>query len=354
MSKKRKYSEDYISFGFTFITHRDGIQKPQCFLCGKVLSNASMKPSKLKEHLESVHPSITSSNIDLLRMKKARFENAGTLPKHGFITTQKPYLEASYKVAYRIAQQKKSHTMGETLIKPCALEMVELVCGVKERKKLESVPLSNDIIHSRIIDISANILKQVMEELKVTPFPFSMQLDESSDISNCCQLLVFVRYVCGDAIKEEFLFCESLLQHAKATDVFEMLENFFAKQNFEWKKKIGSLCTDGAPAMLGQKSGFAALLRKEAPQVIVTHCFLHRHALASKTLPTNLKEILCSSVKIVNFIRARALNHRIFKKLCQEMGAEHEVLLYHTEVRWLSRGQVLKRLFELRKEVSLF
>ncbi|XP_042217593.1 protein ZBED8-like [Homarus americanus] len=36
------------------------------------------------------------------------------------------------------------------------------------------------------------------------------------------------------------------------------------------------------------------------------------------------------------------------------MGAEYEVLLYHTEVRWLSRGQILKRLIELRAEVSLF
>ena len=59
-------------------------------------------------------------------------------------------------------------------------------------------------------------------------------------------------------------------------------------------------------------------------------------------------------MKVLNFIRARALNHRIFKKLCQETGGQHEVLLYHTKVLWLSRGQVLKRLMELRKEVLFF
>ena len=181
-----------------------------------------------------------------------------------------------------------------------------------------------------------------------------MQLNESSDISNCCQLLVFIHYVHTDTIKEEFLLCESLPQHAKATDVLEMLNNFLANQNFEWKKKIESLCTDRAPAMLGKTSGFAALVKKEPPQVNVTHCSLHRYALASKTLPENLPQVLSDSVKIVNLIRVRALNHQIFKRLCQEMGAEHEVLLYHTEIRWLSRGQVLKRLFELQKEVSAF
>lgn len=301
----------------------------------------------------SVHPENTSESADIFRAKKARFEKAGTLPKLGIVPTQKPCLEASFKVAYHIAKQKKPHTIGETLVKPCALDMVELVCGLEQRKKIEAVPLSNDVIHSRIVDISSNILKQVMEELAATPFPFSMQLDEATDVSQCSQLLAFVRYVHADAIKEEFLFCEPLLETTKAIDILEMVKSFFDKQAFDWKKNLGSLCTDGAPAMLGNTSGLAALVKKEAPHVIVTHCFLHRHALASKTLPTILKEVLSTAVKVVNFIRARALNHRIFKRFCQEMGAEHEVLLYHTEVRWLSRGQVLKRLMELRAEVSL-
>ena len=82
--------------------------------------------------------------------------------------------------------------------------------------------------------------------------------------------------------------------------------------------------------------------------------FLRRHALTTKTLPTSLKEVLSIVIKTVNFIISRALNHRLFKTLCQEMNAEHEVLLYHTEVHWLSRGQVLKRIFMLKTEVSLF
>ena len=57
---------------------------------------------------------------------------------------------------------------------------------------------------------------------------------------------------------------------------------------------------------------------------------------------------------MVNFIRSRSINFRLFKALCRELGSDHEVLLYHSEVRWLSRGEILKRLQELKQEVSLF
>ena len=38
-TKKRKYNEEYISYGFNVKLDRDGTEKSQCFLCGKVLAN---------------------------------------------------------------------------------------------------------------------------------------------------------------------------------------------------------------------------------------------------------------------------------------------------------------------------
>ena len=55
-----------------------------------------------------------------------------------------------------------------------------------------------------------------------------------------------------------------------------------------------------------------------------------------------------------NWIKRRALNNRQFIQLCQEMGADHELLLYHTDVRWLSKGKVLQRVLDLRAEMCEF
>ena len=45
----------------------DGSERPQCFLCGKVLANASMKPAKLKEHLISMHPKNALDSVESFR-----------------------------------------------------------------------------------------------------------------------------------------------------------------------------------------------------------------------------------------------------------------------------------------------
>jgi hypothetical protein len=67
-----------------------------------------------------------------------------------------------------------------------------------------------------------------------------------------------------------------------------------------------------------------------------------------------LKKTLDDAVKIFNFIKARPKNSKLFGVLCDEMGSEHKQLLLHCEVRWLSRGKVLSRLFLLRDELRVF
>ena len=54
---------------------------------------------------------------------------------------------------------------------------------------------------------------------------------------------------------------------------------------------------------------------------------IHRYALASKTLP----DPLLDSLKLLTYItKFGSLNTRLFKELCNDMDADHEVLLSHT------------------------
>ena len=50
-------------------------------------------------------------------------------------------------------------------------------------------------------------------------------------------------------------------------------------------------------------------------------------------------------IKAVNKIKAHALNTRLFKQLCNENDEAFERLLFHTEVRWLSKGNCLAQFY---------
>lgn len=53
-------------------------------------------------------------------------------------------------------------------------------------------------------------------------------------------------------------------------------------------------------------------------------------------------------------MKSSALNSRLFTLLCEDLDSQYKVLLFHTDVRWLSKGNMLARLYELKEEVSLF
>ena len=67
--KIRKYCDEHLSFGFTYICNKD-VEKPVCVLCHECLSNESMKPAKLRRHLETKHSEHISKSVDFFEIKK--------------------------------------------------------------------------------------------------------------------------------------------------------------------------------------------------------------------------------------------------------------------------------------------
>lgn len=200
--------------------------------------------------------------------------------------------------------------------------------------------------------MALDIENQLVEKLKTSNI-FALQCDESTDVAQCSQLIVFCRFISETTISEQFLFSKSLETTSKGSDVFTALSEFFDKHELSWKNVLG-ICTDGAPAMLGSCSGFIALAKNKNPSIIGTHCCIHRQALASKTLPHQLMQDLQLCIRVVNFVKSSALNTRLFGVLCDDLLADHKTLLFHTEVRWLSKGNMLDRLYELKSEVEVF
>ena len=86
--------------------------------------------------------------------------------------------------------------------------------------------------------------------------------------------------------------------------------------------------------------------------VLSFHCILHQESLCKAAL--DLKHVVEPVVSVVNTIRARALNHRQFKSLLEDMEAEYEDVIHHNSVRWLSLGKVIKRVWVLQNEILLF
>ena len=58
-------------------------------------------------------------------------------------------------------------------------------------------------------------------------------------------------------------------------------------------------------------------------------------------LPAQLSACLKQLMKIINFVKASALNTQLFKQLCEDLGSEHTSLLYHTEVVGFLAGMLL-------------
>jgi len=159
----------------------------------------------------------------------------------------------------------------------------------KAEQEISKIPVSNYTIQRRIIDFSDNIEQNVIAKLKNCQF--TLQINESTDISNHAQFIAFARVIDEGVIINQYLCCKNLPSTTKGQDVFDILTTHLKKhglswdscvetgaelggcqggplppQNFAWPpsgppnenvwlRPCVGICTDRAPSMVGSIKG---------------------------------------------------------------------------------------------------
>ena len=229
---KRNYDPKYIKYGFTPIEHNAEIL-PQCVVCLKTLCNAAMQPILLKRHLERNHPNKMNADKSYFQRLADNVKRQGMDKTGQMQQKSKDVVAASYKIALLVAEQKQPYTIVESLILPGAKILVKRVFGEQAIAKLIADSLSDNTIKRQIEEMSDDIADQILAEIKESKFGFAIQLDESTDITNYCQLLVYVRDAQTNIMKTELLLNHEVSTTTKGKDIFDILDSFFKKNGLD-------------------------------------------------------------------------------------------------------------------------
>jgi hypothetical protein len=139
-------------------------------------------------------------------------------------------------------------------------------------------------------------------------------------------------------------------------DLHDEIKKVLLKLNIPIQKLVG-VVTDGAPSMAGKNSGMSLLITKDVKNttgrdLFLYHCLMHQENPCAKSV--KMTNVVTVVAKLGNYIRSKGLNHRQFQQFLSDMDSENGDVLYYTEVRWSSRGRMLKRVYDLELEINLF
>lgn len=195
--------------------------------------------------------------------------------------------------------------------------------------------------------IALDVLQQVKDTLQESKF-FSIQVDESTDISVSQQMAVMLRLFdnTSGCVRCVFFALESVEQ-ATAEVLFQAIHKHFQLPLTLSYSNLVGLGTDGANVMLGRRNSVFSRLQAEQPSLVAIHCNCHIAALIAnaccKVLPDNLEEL---TTDIFYYFKKSPKRIREFEKFQAFVEAKPHKLLKSCQTRWLSLEACVNRLIE--------
>ena len=138
-------------------------------------------------------------------------------------------------------------------------------------------------------------------------------MDESTDVCDTSQLLVFIRGVDSEFnVTQELASVHSMHTTTTGEDIFNEVSKTMTEYNLEWKQ-VQCVTIDGGKNMSGTKKGLVGQITTACEvggflKPIFLHCLIHQQALCLKYV--DMSCVMKPVVSVVNSIRSHALNHR--------------------------------------------
>ena len=107
-----------------------------------------------------------------------------------------------------VALKSKSHVLAESVILPACKKIVKIIHGDKAEQEISKIPLSNNTILEKDLNLSDNIEESVISKFQNSLL--ALHIDKSTDINNHAQLIAFICVIDDDAIINQFLCCKQL------------------------------------------------------------------------------------------------------------------------------------------------
>ncbi|NP_001375008.1 general transcription factor II-I repeat domain-containing protein 2A isoform 4 [Homo sapiens] len=206
-------------------------------------------------------------------------------------------------------------------------------------------------------DLAGNLWEKLREKIR-SFVAYSIAIDEITDINNTTQLAIFIRGVDENFdVSEELLDTVPMTGTKSGNEIFSRVEKSLKNFCIDWSKLV-SVASTGTPAMVDANNGLVTKLKSrvatfcKGAELKSICCIIHPESLCAQKL--KMDHVMDVVVKSVNWICSRGLNHSEFTTLLYELDSQYGSLLYYTEIKWLSRGLVLKRFFESLEEIDSF
>ena len=281
-----------------------------CLICNQVVK--TVKKDNAKQHFRR-HESHSyaklkenSRKICIEKLKNSMRKQTACITT--FAKSINTRCKASHRVTYHLGVAEKPE-----LVKRCFVDVVKCIHTGKEAD-YSSIALSRVTMQRRQDDIAQQFKLSLQAKINKKESLFLLAVDESTEINDSAQLLIFVRCLSSSfELCEDFLFMETLATCTRGEDLFIAVKNACIRSGSDLKYLRG-ICTDGAPAMTSNQQGFVTRFSDyvsneyDSKELINLHCIIHREASCAKSVALNtiLKDVNC----IILLIRANSLHHQ--------------------------------------------